>query len=122
MGVSLLEVFLYFEDECFFVFQFLLCGSYLCAQMVHAAVLFVLKHPDVARDWEATSNNVVCVSVPGELELEQLQRLASSKGLTQAAFREPDCGGATTAVAMADAGCILSQLPLALRGYHLRAA
>lgn len=80
------------------------------AQACHVTREFTLAHPE-----EDVGENLVVLHAPNERELLRLLHTASPMCLSTA-FREPDLGGAFTAVAFSgDARRHLSSLPLALR-------
>lgn len=66
------------------------------AQAIHAAAEFVLRHPEVARAWHASTNTVVSVALSDE-GLDRL--LFDLEGREHTTFREPDLGDRLTAVA-----------------------
>lgn len=78
------------------------------AQACHAVRELSLEHPE-----DAEGENLVVLEVPDEAGLE---RLAASVPGPLKAFREPDLGGALTALAVTgEARRMLSSLPLAGR-------
>lgn len=86
------------------------------AQSCHALRLFGAEHPEVDAAWYAGSNNLVCLQVPGLAALLALGRRAASREIPCSTFREPDFGGAATALALGPSGArLVSSLPLALR-------
>ncbi|WP_390889930.1 peptidyl-tRNA hydrolase [Dactylosporangium aurantiacum] len=85
-------------------------------QATHAALDFAVAHPDTFRDWHAGSNTLVLVAARDEDALDRLRVAASAAGHRHVGFREPDLGGALTALAVEPAAYrLLSHLPLALR-------
>jgi hypothetical protein len=92
------------------------------AQSAHALSAFACAHPEKHREWHEGSNNLVIVSVADEAALQRLLERAACRMVGRASFREPDFGDAMTAIALygAEAGKLVSSLPLALR--QLKAA
>jgi hypothetical protein len=83
-------------------------------QAAHAALDFAVAHPAVTAGWHAASNTLVLLAVPDELALSWLADDAAAAGHRVAAFREPDLGGALTAVAFEPAAWrLVHRLPLA---------
>jgi hypothetical protein len=84
-------------------------------QAAHAAIEFAVTYPSLTSSWHSASNTLVVLAVPDELALGWLDQDARASGLRAARFREPDLGGALTAVAIEPAGHrLLRRLPLAL--------
>jgi hypothetical protein len=67
--------------------------------MVHAAVEFTLKFPELALTWHRISNYVVCLSVKDLFELEELENRLS-KDFDTIPFYEPDLDNEMTAFAV----------------------
>lgn len=89
------------------------------AQSCHALRAFVEAHPDLDRAWHAAGGNLVCLSVPCELDLLELLGQARREGLRFAWFDEVDFGSSLTAIALeAKAKRLLRPLPLALREFR----
>lgn len=88
-----------------------------CAQACHALRAFIEKHPAIDKEWFEKANNLVVLSVPGELYLEHLIKLAMRWDVHWAIFLEPDLDEQMTAIALCGdrAHRIASALPLALR-------
>lgn len=82
------------------------------AQSVHALAAFEQAFPEQYRAWVTGSNNIVCLQVPSEAELEDL--LSENVG-EAVGFHEPDLDNELTAIALTDKALHLSALPLALR-------
>lgn len=79
---------------------------------------FTAEHPDVDGEWFKSSNYLALLSVPDEVALMKLITKASDSNLKWAAFREPDVGGAITAIAIEPhptAAELCKNLPLALK-------
>ena len=84
------------------------------AQACHAQHTFALRFSGLIGKWEG---NLVVLQAPDEKTLEDHAYLLDEMGFSVARFREPDLDDAMTAIAVsADAGRLLSSLPLALRG------
>ncbi len=89
-------------------------GTQAC-QAAHGALDFAVTHPDLTRDWHATSNTLVILAAPDELALGWLCSDAEAAGLRHVRFYEPDLGDALTAAAFEPAAArLLRALPLAL--------
>jgi hypothetical protein len=61
---------------------------------------FVADHPDVDGEWFTKSNYLALLSAADEVELMRLIVKAKDNNLKWSAFREPDVGGAITAIAI----------------------
>jgi hypothetical protein len=88
------------------------------AQSAHALSAFAFAFPDEHRRWHGGSNNLVVVAVPSVGDLERLRRRADdTDDIAIVAFYEPDFGDQLTSIALygAEAGKLVSSLPLALR-------
>ena len=86
------------------------------AQSVHAAIAFVHEHRGLAVRWHEESNNLVCLSVRDEAELDALCDALDEHEVRYVLFHEPDFGNELTAIAVEPLGRRhLSHLPLALR-------
>lgn len=88
-------------------------------QSCHAAIDFVMKHPEVAKDWHTYSNYLGQLSVADTEELEKLMAKADMKGIVYVVFREPDLGDQLTAVCFEptiETKKLLSSCPLMLKG------
>lgn len=86
------------------------------AQSVHAAQQFAVDHPETFRDWFETSNTVACLAAADVEHLERVATDATMRGACVSAFREPDLGGALTALAISNSGkTAVRGLPLALQ-------
>jgi peptidyl-tRNA hydrolase len=86
------------------------------AQAVHAAFLFASEHPEAMAKWHEESNFVVVLTITNEASLRNRYRKLPSH-CARAMVVEPDLGDECTAFAVlgADAGRMLSDLPLALK-------
>src|SRR5580692_9569875 len=86
------------------------------AQLAHGAVQFQYEHPDTAKDWFVSSNNLVLLEVADEGAIRALARRADRAGVPRSIVIEPDFGNTVTAVAIGPGGArLLSSLPLALK-------
>lgn len=85
-------------------------------QAAHAALEFSVRHPAAAAAWAAAGGSLLILAARDELALCWLLDDAARSGHPAAAFREPDLGGALTAVAVHQAGRLCARYPLALRG------
>lgn len=92
--------------------------GYQGVQSQHAAIQFMFEHPDRSAEWFQASNYLAWLSVEDEEELMRLLVLAKDAGLRHSAFREPDVGGAITAIAIEPSpktASLCKNLPLALK-------
>lgn len=87
------------------------------AQSCHAAFAFGIDHPDVVRQWNASSNNLVCLRADNEQALVHLANRAVQCECLVTEFHEPDFNDQATAVVIAgeQAKRVVSSLALALR-------
>lgn len=86
-------------------------------QAAHALADFSVAHPEVFRDWHK-HNYLVFLSVADEAALLDLLRRLEGAGCPVTPFREPDMGGALTAICAGGheaARRETSRLPLMLR-------
>ena len=83
------------------------------AQSCHAVSVFADAHPLIHRSWVRGANNIVCLSVGNEVELECIAQATRQKVRR---FFEPDLEGQLTAIAIEDAEPgLVGSLPLALK-------
>ncbi len=102
-------------DKLFLVTRRDISPGYQAVQSCHAIRQFTADHPDVDAEWFTSSNYLALLSVPNEVSLMRLIVAADDHGLRWSAFREPDVGGAITAIAIEPGGKELCfGLPLAL--------
>lgn len=88
------------------------------AQVAHAGIEFAIDHPDIVREWNRASNNIVIVNVPNEKALAELSRVAAERDIKQKLMIEPDLGDEMTAMALEPGNAarrLCSSYPLALR-------
>ena len=90
--------------------------GYQVVQSTHALADFAAEHPEKFKEWKATSNYIVCLSVPNEdklLELRDKLALDTETSL----FFEPDVDSYTAfcAYGTPEIRRKLSSLPLALK-------
>jgi len=84
-------------------------------QAAHALREFVSQHEAIDRHWYETSNHLAILAVPNEEALLRLLERAEDQGLCVSAFKEPDRGDETTAIALEPkAKRLCKNLPLAL--------
>jgi len=105
-------------DKLFLVTRRDIAPGYQAVQSCHAMRQFTADHPEVDNDWFAKSNYLALLSVDNEIELMRLLVAATDAGLRSSAFREPDVGGAITAIAIEPhpkAAELCKSLPLALK-------
>ena len=74
--------------------------GYQAVQSSHAAIDFVIKYPELAREWHERSNYLVILSVPSESELQQVVQTLTDRNLLFQPFHEPDIDNQLTAVAI----------------------
>lgn len=90
-------------------------------QAAHALADFSVAHPDAFREWHQ-HNYLVFLSVADEAELQGLHDRLSAAGCPVTSFREPDMGGALTAVCAGGHPAVrreTARIPLMLRhGYE----
>ncbi len=87
-------------DKLYLVTRRDLAPGYQGVQSCHAIRQFSADHPDQDLEWFKVSNTLAWLSVDNEIELMRLLINANDKGLKWSAFREPDVGGAITAIAI----------------------
>lgn len=105
-------------DKLFLVTRRDISPGYQAVQSCHALRQFTADHPEIDKEWFSKSNYLALLSVQDETELMRLLVAASDLGLKWSAFREPDVGGAITAIAIEPhpkASELCKSLPLALR-------
>lgn len=105
-------------DKLFLVTRRDIEPGYQAVQSCHAMRQFTADHPDIDSEWFRHSNYLALLSVADETELMRLCVLAADAGLRWSAFREPDVGGAITAIAIQPhptAVELCRSLPLALK-------
>ena len=84
-------------------------------QAAHALQEYNILHPERAREWHASSNTLAFLTVLNEEALAKLVERAGCRGVSFAAFTEPDLSDALTALAIGpDGKNITRDLPLAL--------
>lgn len=102
------------NDKLYIVVRADLYRGMKLPQACHAMRAFADEHPELELAWFRSSNTIVVLEVPDQVALEALQRRSVAKGLRTSVFREPDLGGAATALALEPAASsMLSSLPLA---------
>lgn len=88
-------------------------------QSVHAFTEFAHQHPDIEREWYASSNTLALLSVPDESTLRRVLEEAEGRGIRRSHFREPDLGDQVTALCLEpspEVRRLCRGFPLALRG------
>lgn len=106
-------------DKLFLVTRRDISPGYQAVQSCHAIRQFTADHPTIDAEWFSRSNYLALLSVANELQLMKLIIDADANGLRWSAFREPDVGGAITAIAIepgVKAAELCKDLPLALKG------
>lgn len=107
-----------FGDKLYLVTRRDIPAGYQAVQSCHAIRQFTAEHPDVDVEWFSKSNHLALLSVENEIELMRLLVSSKDHNLKFSAFREPDVGGAITAIAIQPhpkTTEICKHLPLALR-------
>ena len=87
-------------------------------QSQHAAIQFIMEHPEISKIWFGKSNYLGWLTVANENELHQLAEEASLQGIPVSVFREPDVDDQMTAIALApgpESRRLCSNLKLALK-------
>lgn len=103
-------------DKVFLVTRRDIAPGYQAVQSCHAMRQFTADHPELDQEWFKGSNYLALLSVENEVELMKLITKASDASLKWSAFREPDVGGAITAIALEPGAKDLCKgLQLALR-------
>ena len=103
-------------DKLYLVTRRDISPGYQAVQSCHAIRQFVFEHPEIDSEWFEKSNYLVLLSVNTEVDLMKLIAKAHDRGFKWSAFREPDIGGAITAIALEPAAIDLcKKLPLALQ-------
>lgn len=105
-------------DKLYLVTRRDLSPGYQAVQSCHALRQFIADHPDIDAEWFTKSNYLALLSVEDETELMRLLVAADDMGIRWSAFREPDVGGAITAIAIEPhpkAVELCKKLPLALK-------
>lgn len=105
-------------DKLYLVTRRDIAPGYQAVQSCHAMRQFTAEHPDRDGEWFTNSNYLALLSVADEVELMRLLTEAKDAGLRWSAFREPDIGGAITAIAIEPhpkAAQLCRGLPLALK-------
>lgn len=105
-------------DKLFLVTRRDISPGYQAVQSCHAMRQFTADHPEVDNEWFLRSNYLALLSVSSEIELMKLIVSANDMGLKWSAFREPDVGGAITAIAIEPSPKtteLCKALPLALK-------
>lgn len=107
-------------DKLFLVTRRDIPPGYQAVQSCHAIRQFVAEHKDVDIEWFSKSNYIALLSVENEIELMRLLVAANDINVRWSAFREPDVGGAITAIALEPCPKTIElcrSLPLALKEY-----
>lgn len=91
------------------------------AQSTHAAIQFIIDHPDISKEWHTKSNYLVLLSVKDENELYSFINKFNDCNILFSKFYEPDLNNQLTAIAIEpsdNAKRIVSNLPLLLKEYN----
>jgi len=95
-----------------------LTPGYQAVQPAHALAEFAIKYPKTFKNWQLNQKNLVVLSIANELALTDLFQKALALGVKCVAFKEPDIGNETTALAMEPCEAtyrLTSSIPLALK-------
>ncbi len=106
-------------DKLYLVTRRDIAPGYQAVQSAHAMRQFTAEHPHRDAEWFTASNYLALLSVADEVELMRLIVGAKDQGIKWSAFREPDVGGAITAIALEPGPktvALCEGLPLALKG------
>jgi Peptidyl-tRNA hydrolase PTH2 len=104
-------------DKLYLVTRSDLPPGHQAVQSAHAMREFKNSYPELEQLWYERSNFLALLAVPDEASLSRLLERARRRGIPAVGFREPDLGGALTAVALAPRGKgLVRRLPLALAG------
>ena len=76
-----------------------ICGGYQVAQSCHAAIQYVMDHPEQSRIWHETSDYIVVLNIENEEKLKELMQKAIEKKINFSSYKEPDLENQYTAVA-----------------------
>lgn len=87
-------------DKLYLITRRDISPGYQGVQACHAMRQFTADHPERDIEWFKNSNYLAFLSVQNEVELMRLLVAASDHGVRASAFREPDVGGAITAIAL----------------------
>lgn len=87
-------------DKLYLITRRDISPGYQGVQACHAMRQFTADHPERDIEWFKNSNYLAFLSVQNEVELMRLLVAASDHGVRASAFREPDAGGAITAIAL----------------------
>lgn len=87
-------------DKLYLVSRRDMSPGYQAVQTCHAIRQFSADHPERDAEWFVGSNYLAFLSVENEVELMRLLVSAHDHGVRSSAFREPDVGGAITAIAL----------------------
>lgn len=87
-------------DKLYLITRRDISPGYQGVQACHAMRQFTADHPERDIEWFKSSNYLAFLSVQNEIELMRLLVAASDHGVRTSAFREPDVGGAITAIAL----------------------
>ena len=105
-------------DKLYLITRRDIAPGYQAVQSCHAIRQFTAEHPEIDTEWFSSSNYLALLSVDDEVALMKLITQASDNGLKWSAFREPDVGGAITAIAIEPhptTAKLCKGLPLALK-------
>lgn len=107
-------------DKLYLVTRRDISPGYQAVQAAHALRQFTADHPERDMEWYSNSNYLALLSASDEEELMRLLVAAKDSNIRRSAFREPDVGGAITAIALEPGprtAELCRGLPLALKEF-----
>jgi len=74
--------------------------GYQAVQAAHVGIDFQYQYPEIAKQWNTTSNYLIILSVSNEEQLLLYLEKCKYYNLKTTIFREPDIGNEITAIAV----------------------
>lgn len=90
-------------------------------QAMHSLADFIISHPQETKQWNITSNSLVCLSTKDLTSLEEFCQRLSKKNIKFTPFYEPDIQNQLTSICLEptiEARKATSSFPLALKEFH----
>ncbi len=106
------------NDKLYVITRRDLDPGYQAVQGQHAAIDFILEHPEISKHWHKVSNYLGFLSVENECQLFKLLEWAAALDIKFTMFKEPDIDNELTAIALEPGEKtkrLCSHLPLALK-------